>query len=85
MHPLSHIPPTVSTSSLFPTFFFSQAAKDAFELNSPWRSMDASGRGVLLMKLADLVEKNRNYLASLETLDNGKPFEVRVFFSVTYF
>ena len=39
--------------------------------------MDASARGVLLMKLADLVERDRNYLASLETLDNGKPFAVR--------
>jgi len=51
-----------------------KAAKDAFELNSAWRSMDASARGVLLLKLADLLERDRNYLASLETLDNGKPF-----------
>ena len=38
--------------------------------------MDASARGVLLLKLADLVERDRNYLASLETLDNGKPYMV---------
>ena len=36
--------------------------------------MDASERGMLLNKLADLIERDRAYLASLETLDNGKPF-----------
>ncbi|CAF4825264.1 unnamed protein product [Pieris macdunnoughi] len=51
-----------------------QAAKDAFKLGSPWRTMDASHRGYLLNKLADLIERDRTYIASLETLDNGKPF-----------
>ncbi|XP_045500942.1 aldehyde dehydrogenase, mitochondrial [Colias croceus] len=51
-----------------------QAAKDAFKLNSPWRTMDASHRGYLINKLADLVERDRTYIASLETLDNGKPY-----------
>ncbi|XP_006863195.1 PREDICTED: aldehyde dehydrogenase X, mitochondrial isoform X2 [Chrysochloris asiatica] len=37
--------------------------------------MDASERGRLLNRLADLVERDRIYLASLETLDNGKPFQ----------
>lgn len=51
-----------------------KAAKEAFRLGSDWRTMDASQRGVLLNKLADLMERDRAYLASLETLDNGKPF-----------
>ncbi|VVC98694.1 unnamed protein product [Leptidea sinapis] len=51
-----------------------KAAKDAFRLGSPWRTMDASHRGYLINKLADLAERDRTYLASLETLDNGKPF-----------
>jgi acyl-CoA reductase-like NAD-dependent aldehyde dehydrogenase len=34
--------------------------------------MDASHRGELLHRLADLVERDREYLAQLETLDNGK-------------
>ncbi|KAG5680462.1 hypothetical protein PVAND_009970 [Polypedilum vanderplanki] len=50
------------------------AAKSAFKLGSPWRRMDASERGNLLFKLADLMERDRVYLASLETLDNGKPY-----------
>ena len=39
--------------------------------------MDARSRGMLLLRLADLIERDREYLASLETLDNGKPFQVR--------
>jgi len=50
------------------------AARNAFKLDSPWRSMDASDRGRLMYKLADLIERDRVYLASLETLDNGKPY-----------
>jgi len=51
-----------------------KAAREAFKLGAPWRTMDASQRGNLLYKLADLIERDRAYLASLETLDNGKPF-----------
>jgi len=51
-----------------------EAAAKAFELGSPWRKMDAYDRGRLLNKLADLVERDAVYLASLETLDNGKPY-----------
>ena len=32
------------------------AAKEAFKLGSEWRTMDASERGVLLYRLADLIE-----------------------------
>lgn len=53
-----------------------KAAQDAFRLGSPWRRMDASERGVLLNKLADLIERDRVYITSLETLDNGKPYHV---------
>ncbi|XP_035683791.1 retinal dehydrogenase 2-like [Branchiostoma floridae] len=50
------------------------AARAAFQLGSPWRNMDASQRGRLLLKLAGLMQRDGSYLASLETLDNGKPF-----------
>src|SRR5947209_5722218 len=55
------------------------AARRAFEDRSgPWRKLSASERGRLIWKLADLVEKNIDELAELETLDNGKPiFESR--------
>lgn len=51
------------------------AAEKAFEFGSPWQKMDARQRGVLLNKMADLVDRDRVYLASLETLDNGKPYK----------
>jgi acyl-CoA reductase-like NAD-dependent aldehyde dehydrogenase len=55
------------------------AARRAFEdRNGPWRKLSASERGRLIWKLADLVEKNIEEFAELETLDNGKPiFESR--------
>lgn len=52
-----------------------KAAKDAFRLGSEWRRMDPAARGALLYKLADLIERDRAYLAALETLNNGKPFK----------
>jgi aldehyde dehydrogenase (NAD+) len=48
------------------------AARAAFN-NGEWRQMSATRRGELLYKLADLIEQNKEELARLETLDNGKP------------
>jgi len=55
------------------------AARRAFEdRNGAWRKLSASERGRLIWKLADLLEKNIDEFAELETLDNGKPiFESR--------
>ncbi len=50
-----------------------KAARKAFE-EGPWPKMPASERGRLLNKLADLIEKNIEELAALESLDNGKPY-----------
>ncbi|XP_050665136.1 aldehyde dehydrogenase X, mitochondrial-like [Leptidea sinapis] len=62
------------------------AARKAFHRYSPWRTMDASRRGLLLLKLADLLEAQARYLAELETLDCGKPVknaEEEVYFSAS--
>ncbi|KAH3830263.1 aldehyde dehydrogenase, mitochondrial-like [Dreissena polymorpha] len=53
-----------------------KAARNAFKLGSPWRRMDAGERGYLMNKVADLIQRDRKYLAELETLDNGKPFNI---------
>jgi len=53
-----------------------KAATAAFHRSAPWRTMSASERGHLLYKLADLIERDRDYLARLESLDNGKPYKV---------
>ncbi len=50
-----------------------KAARKAFE-EGPWRKMNASERGRLLHRLADLVEQHAEELAALESLDNGKPY-----------
>src|SRR5262245_44393554 len=51
------------------------AARAAFD-RGPWRRAAAAERGRLLNKLADLIEKNAEQLARLESLDNGKPYKV---------
>jgi aldehyde dehydrogenase (NAD+) len=50
-----------------------KAARKAFE-EGAWRKMNAAERGRLLNQLADLIEDQREELAALESLDNGKPF-----------
>ncbi len=46
------------------------AAKKAFPL---WKKMPAAERGRLLYKLADAIEKDIDYLSTLESLDTGHP------------
>jgi aldehyde dehydrogenase (NAD+) len=50
-----------------------KAARKAFE-EGPWSRMNASERGRLLHRLADLLEQHQEELAALESLDNGKPY-----------
>ncbi|KAI1799234.1 aldehyde dehydrogenase [Daldinia bambusicola] len=46
------------------------AARKAF--NGSWRQTTPQERGILLLKLADILEKNSELLAAVESLDNGK-------------
>ncbi len=48
------------------------SARAAFE-EGPWSQMAASDRGILLWRLGDLIERESDELALLETLNNGKP------------
>lgn len=50
------------------------AARAAFAFDAAWRTMDASKRGVIMNKFASLLERDLEYIANIETLDNGKPF-----------
>ena len=47
------------------------AARRAFE--GPWRTMRASERGKILLRLADLMKEHADEIAALESLDAGKP------------
>jgi aldehyde dehydrogenase (NAD+) len=53
-----------------------KAARRAFDAKAPWRRMPSTERSKLLNRLADLIEKNIEELATLESLDNGKPRQV---------
>ncbi|XP_032692483.1 mitochondrial 10-formyltetrahydrofolate dehydrogenase isoform X2 [Lontra canadensis] len=46
------------------------AAKDAFE-KGEWGRMNARERGILMYRLADLLEENQEELATIEALDSG--------------
>ncbi|KAM1397825.1 hypothetical protein ACFX2I_015361 [Malus domestica] len=50
------------------------AARKAFD-EGPWPKMGAYERSRILLRFADLVEKNSEELAALETWNNGKPYE----------
>src|SRR5699024_11105226 len=51
------------------------AARKAFD-EGDWTKMKASTRSRIIYKFADLLEENREELAQLESLDNGKPYKV---------
>ena len=46
------------------------AAWDAFET---WKNVPVNERAEILNKVADIIDENREHLAMVETLDNGKP------------
>ncbi|NBV50528.1 aldehyde dehydrogenase family protein [bacterium] len=48
------------------------AARKAFE-SGPWKKMSARERGRILNRAAQLLERHRQEIAELETLNNGKP------------
>lgn len=47
-----------------------EAAKEAFE-EGPWGTMNPRDRGMLMFKLADLMEQHQEELAAIESLDSG--------------
>ncbi|AOV08563.1 aldehyde dehydrogenase family protein [Sporosarcina ureilytica] len=51
------------------------AARNAFD-KGEWTKLEAAERAHLIYKFADLLEENREELAQLEALDNGKPYQV---------
>jgi aldehyde dehydrogenase (NAD(P)+) len=52
-----------------------RAARKA--LSSPaWSGVSGSERGYMMYKFAELIDQHKEYLATLETWDNGKPYSV---------
>ena len=51
------------------------SAREAF--NTTWgKNVSGFQRAKLINKLADLIERDADELAALETLNNGKPFKI---------
>ncbi|KAL6860360.1 hypothetical protein ACO1O0_004387 [Amphichorda felina] len=50
------------------------AARRAFE--GEWSDLSAAERGTFLYKIADLLERDSELLASIDAFDNGKPYSV---------
>ncbi len=60
-----------------------QAASDSFK-KSGWATMPVNDRAVILHRLADLIDRHRDILAEIESLDVGKPFSQAVGFDVPH-
>ena len=65
----------VSASSASDVSAAVEAAARAFA-SGPWPALDGKGRCALLLRLADLVERDADELARLESLDSGKPLRM---------
>ena len=52
------------------------APRGAPSTMAPGQKSAASGRGKILWKLADLIERDLEELAEIESIDNGKPYAV---------
>ncbi|KAK0389197.1 hypothetical protein NLU13_2772 [Sarocladium strictum] len=57
------------------------AARDALRHPS-WRNLTGTDRARLMVRLADLVDAHAETLATIETMDNGKPYTVSLGYDV---
>lgn len=49
------------------------AVKAAWVAFPAWKKTSTTERAAILLKIADIIDANRDFLAMIETLDNGKP------------
>lgn len=49
------------------------AVKAAWAAFPAWKKTSTTERAAILLKIADIIDANRDFLAMIETLDNGKP------------
>ena len=49
------------------------AVKAAWKAFESWKKVSAQERSTILLKIADLIDENKEKLALVETMDNGKP------------
>ena len=49
------------------------AVKAAWDAFPEWKKTSPAERAAILLKIADIIDANKDHLAMIETLDNGKP------------
>ena len=49
------------------------AVKAAWDAFPAWKKTSPAERAAILLKIADIIDANKDHLAMIETLDNGKP------------
>ena len=49
------------------------AVKAAWKAFETWKNVPVNERAVILNKIADIIDENKEFLAMVESLDNGKP------------
>ncbi len=50
-----------------------EAVREAWKAFETWKHVSVNQRAVILNKIADIIDANKEHLAMVETLDNGKP------------
>ena len=50
-----------------------EAVKAAWAAFPAWKKTSTAERAAILLKIADIIDANKDHLAMIETLDNGKP------------
>jgi len=60
-----------------------KAARQAFQ-KSGWATMPANDRAVIIHRLADLIDKHRDIIAQIESLDVGKPIASAAAFDIPH-
>jgi acyl-CoA reductase-like NAD-dependent aldehyde dehydrogenase len=65
------------------------AVKAAWKAFESWKKTSFAERAAILNKIADIIDENRELLAAIETIDNGKPIRetmnIDVFYSADHF
>ena len=49
------------------------AVKEAWKAFDSWKKTTVNERAVILNKVADIIDENKEFLATVESMDNGKP------------
>lgn len=63
----------ITEGDIFDTRKAIDSAKKSFYVTREWRDTDSQARGDMLLKIADMIEEEKEDFARLDSLDHGKP------------